>query len=213
MTPTKATNRETWLEALVDELRPYLAARNYELPENLRISCGWPSTRALSTKRRRIGEHWNPKASKDGVSQVFISPVLDAGLDVAETVVHELGHALLPEAGHKGPFRAFMKDVDLKGKPTATYAGEGLKKDLEAILKALPTYPNAALDKLSRPVKKQSTRMRKLSCDGQSSGTHEKEYILRGAKATLEMGIPQCPLCHLEMVVEEPEDDEEPEDS
>lgn len=35
------------------------------------------------------------------------------------------------------------------------------------------------------------------------------EHILRGAKKTLELGVPICPLCDREMVVEEPEEDEE----
>ncbi len=195
------SNREAWLLALVSDLRPFIQKKGHAVPE-VQISCGWPSSRALSTKKRRIGECWNYKASENGLTQIFISPVLALPHEVSECVVHELGHAALPDAGHKAPFRAFMRSVGLVGKPTATAAGENLKATLEEICAALGPYPNGKLDKMARgPAKKQGTRMRKVSCEND----HDP-YILRGAKKTLDLGIPICPLCQNDMQVEEGDD-------
>lgn len=197
------STREEWLQSLVTILRPRLDSLGYGLPDLL-ISCGWPSTRALSAKRRRIGECWSHKATESGIIQIFISPVLSDPLEVAETVVHELGHASLgSDVGHKAPFKAFMKAVGLTGKATATVAGAELKDYLGKILPDLGAYPNSRLDKLERPTKKQTTRMRKAAC----SVDHEP-YILRGSKETFSRGIPVCPLCDHDMVLEEPEEEE-----
>lgn len=196
-----ALNREDWLTRLVEDLRPWIQTVGYGIPE-VKISCGWPSTRALSTKRRRIAECWNYKASEDGLPQIFVSPVLSLPLEVAETVVHELGHAALPDAGHKGPFRAFMRATGLTGKPTATIAGPALADRLVEITSTLGAYPNGRLDKLQRPEKKQSTRMHKLICENPEE--HKEPYILRGSKKAIELGLPLCP-CGKEMIADEPE--------
>lgn len=193
--------REGWLIELVSILRPRLSNLGYGLPDNIRIACGFPSTRGLSISKRRIGECWAPEAAADGTINIFISPVLDDPLVVAETVVHELGHASLGESGHLAPFRAYMRTLGLTGKPTATEAGPELRGYLTHLLEDLGDYANSRIDKTAGPEKKQSTRMAKISC----SNEHEA-YILRGSKATFAKGIPDCPVCGKEMEPDEPED-------
>jgi hypothetical protein len=36
-------NREAWLEALLEKLRPLFSEAGYPLPEQVHVSVGWPS--------------------------------------------------------------------------------------------------------------------------------------------------------------------------
>ena len=174
--------REEWLTALVEKLAPLFVAQNYELPA-IRVSCSWPSR----LPRKRIGECWQARASKDGSSQIFISPTLDDGVRVADVMVHELLHAVLPDdVRHKGPFRQGMKALGLEGKPTATTAGPELKERLNIICSDLGKYPHAALS-LDLQMKKQTTRLVKLECPGCG-------YIIRTTRTWIDdAGVPTCP--------------------
>lgn len=199
--------REGWLNELITTLRPRLSNLGYGLPDEIRISCGFPSTRALSTSKRRVGECWGHQASGDGATNIFISPVLEDPLAVADVTVHELGHASVGvEAGHKGPFRAYMKTLGLVGKPTATEAGPELKAYLEKVVLELGAYPNSKLNKTAGPEKKQTTRMVKATCVNPEE--HADPYIVRLSKKALAIGVPTCP-CGNEMEADSPEEDAE----
>lgn len=157
-------NRETWLGALVDALRPTFASLGYPLPERIRVSCGWPSRSALSGKARRIGEAWSHRCSGDGAHETFLSPALADPIEVGAVLVHELvHHAVGVEAGHKGPFRACALAVGLTGPMRATSAGDELRERLHALAEQLGPYPHAALNG-GEGRKKQSTRMLKVAC-------------------------------------------------
>lgn len=197
-------NREDWLEHAVQAVKPLFFAIGIELPP-VHVSVSFPSSRALSKVKRTIGEHWHPKVAGDGLSQVFISPVLNEPVPVLETLVHELIHAVHPEAKHKGDFVTTMKAVGLTGKPTMTKAGETLATQLREIGEVLGPYPHPAFDPLAQlEEKKQTTRMIKCECV-QGSG-----YIVRTVKKWLtKYGAPVCP-CHNEpMAYELPDDEEE----
>lgn len=156
------------------------------------MSCGWPSVRPLSKKRRAIGECWAHAACADGTFQIFISPVLSGSVEVAATHVHELGHACIgPEHGHKTAFKKFCRALALDGKPTATFASPELEALINTLLPSLGQYPNATLDSLSleRPGgKKQGTRMVKIECPSAECG-----YTARTTKKWLAKGLPTCP--------------------
>jgi hypothetical protein len=204
--PVLFKTREEWLLSLTDSLRPYFTQAGYTIPDSLYVSCGWPSTRALSTKKRRIGECWAHNATADGIHQIFISPVLADPLEVAETLVHELGHAAVGVDAKHGPvFKSFCKSIGLSGKPTATFAGPALVDLLKALVEPLGAYPNSRLDKVQGPEKKQTTRMLKLQCPAVDN--HAEPYILRGSRKSISEGLPVCP-CGTEMVAEEPESDD-----
>lgn len=66
--------REEWLSQLTDALRPEFLEAGGEVPERVRVTCGWPSQSAKAKKNRRIGECWSADSSQDRHFEVFISP-------------------------------------------------------------------------------------------------------------------------------------------
>ena len=183
--------REEWLVALVDELRPDFQAQEFEIPP-VRVSCSWPS-RSI---RKTLGQCFSTKSSKDGVHQIVVTPTADKGIEVAETMVHELLHACLPDGtGHKAPFKKGMVKLGLEGKATATHAGQALTTRLNEVCCKLGEYPHSAL-KLKDPAeKKQGTRLLKLECSGCG-------YVLRTTQKWIETGLPTC-ACGEEFKLEE----------
>lgn len=180
-------NREEWLGRLVEALRPLFTPHTDKLPKRIRVSCGWPSRRALAAKNRTIGQAWSTKASADGSCETFISPVLDRPVEVADVLVHEMvHHAVGVKEGHKAPFRRLAVAIGLEGKMTATHAGKALKERLTEITGKLGPYPHAKLSPTMDGVKKQTTRMLKIQCA-------ECECIVRMTQKWLDdAGIPTC---------------------
>jgi hypothetical protein len=196
---TTPLNREHWLELLVQRLKPMFTEADLALPP-VHISTGWPSRNALGLGKRRIGECWPPQSSASGHSHIFISPLLVDPVKVAGVVVHELIHAVYPEAGHKGPFKRAMGKVGLVGKPTATEEGTELVERLRGdILPALGDYPHAALSFVGKD-KRQKCRQLKVTCGACG-------YTARTTAKWLEQSGP--PLCPCNMEPMEPEDESE----
>jgi hypothetical protein len=188
--------RELWLEQATDRLREGLFKQNgFEVPK-ARVSVGFPGG---GSARKRIGEHWHPRASDDQVSQVFISPVLSDAVQVLDVLAHELVHAIVPDAGHKAPFRAIAVKIGLTGKMTATVAGPELKAKLEALGKELVEYPHSKINLSGR--KKQTTRLLKAWCNQDSCRAEDdKPYTVRITRKWLdEYGAPICPNCNARM--------------
>ena len=154
--------REEWLNAALAALRPWFKSRaDVEIPTDARVSVGFPGG---GSARKRIGECWARKVSKDGVNEIFISPVLQDPARMLDVLAHEIVHAVDDCAsGHKGEFKRIAKDVGLEGKMTATHAGAELKAELDRIIATLPALTHGALDLSTR--KKQPTRLVKLECD------------------------------------------------
>lgn len=198
-----ALSREQWLNKLARKLRPAFKEAGATLPARLRISCGWPSSRALasaSSKSRTIGQCWPLELSADGTAEVFISPAIADTAQVAHVLTHELIHAADNCAnGHKAKFRKIALRLGLTGKMTATTAGPELAERLNALCKPLGNYPHARLD-LSK-VKKQGTRMLKLECP-------ECGYTVRTTQKWLDIGAPVCP-CGTELAGDDDSQEEE----
>ena len=174
-------NRESWLTDLVDALRPYFTDKGFSIPEKIRVSCSWPSR----TVRKTLGQCWTTQSAADGVQQICVSPLLVDLPTLAAVLVHELLHAcLLPDVGHKAPFKQGMKLLGLEGKATATHAGPLLTLHLLDLLKTLPPYPHAALS-LKDAQKKQTTRMLKLECVNCG-------YVVRTTAKWIDQGLPTC---------------------
>jgi ribosomal protein L37E len=178
------TNREEWLNAAVEELRPIFDSINYALPDRIRVTCGFPSSRARANNAF-IGEHWSPAASNDNHHEILISPVVDDPLQVFATLVHELAHAATDGDGHGSRFVRCVRSLWLEGKPTATVAGETFKQNFANLLDGLGAYPHARLN-IEAVRKKQSTRMLKACCP--SCG-----YTVRLTKYWADQGLPVCP--------------------
>ncbi len=138
--------REGWLFTAVEALdKGFFASAGYELPEKLQVSCGFP--RAAS---KAIGQCWDPEASADGTTQMFVCPSLGNAVTVLAVLLHEMIHASVGiKIGHKGIFRKLAKEFGLAGKMTATFAEEGseLHLKLEKMSSSLGKYPHAPMQK------------------------------------------------------------------
>lgn len=186
-------HREPWLHALADALRPVFAGHGAAVPANIRISCGFPSRRAVSANSRSIGQCWASTASRDGTVEIMVSPVIEDPARVAGVLTHELVHAAVGiKAGHRAPFARLARALGLEGPMTATTEGEAFKQLVAPLLDAVGPYPHAALDASSRP--KQSTRLIKVQC-------FECGYTVRITQKWLAHGAPLCP-AHGEMLEE-----------
>ena len=193
-------NREEWLSQGAAHLRAYV----YDFPA-VRISCGWPSTKARASSGKRIGECWSTECSAEGVNQIFISPLLHKSVEVLAVLTHELVHAAVGvEVGHKGKFTKLARQVGLEGKPTATYAGAKLEGKLSVIVESIGLYPHEEFTPSDKERKKQGTRMIKLECGGCG-------YVARTTRKWIAVGVPVC-CCGGEFEVDGLDDEDESED-
>ncbi len=196
------TTREDWLTKLTDALRPAFLEAGGELPENIRVTCGWPSQGAKAKKNRRLAECWGPEASDDDHFEIFISPTLDDAVEVGGILVHELAHAAVGvEAGHKAPFHRVAVAMGLEGKMTATTSSEPLVQRLQSLTDKIGLYPHAKLS--FKKKKTQGTRMIKVQCPDPACG-----YQVRTTQKWIDIGLPTC-FCGIKMEAEEPEAPEE----
>jgi hypothetical protein len=184
MTVNAFKHREVWLHAVTERLRPIFISQGAAIPEKIRLTCGLPSVRAFSAKRRCVGECWSESHSADGHIEIMISPVLDDPMRVAGTLAHELVHAT-GRHGHGSHFAKLARAIGLEGKMTATTEGEAIKQAVAPILEAVGPYPHAELSKKTRT--KQGTRLLKLQCP-------TCPYTVRITRKWLdEVGAPACP--------------------
>lgn len=194
----RVMTREEYLTRAITVMRPWFAKAGAAIPDKIRVAVGFPSKRALSVKRRRVGECWCPSASKDGANEVFISPFLGNGVEALAVLVHELTHAAVGiHVGHKGAFRKTAVAVGLTGKMTATSPSPELMERLNALAAKIGDYPHAALDPTKGPIKKQTTRMVKAECE-------DCGYTIRTTRKWIEQGLPTC-VCGGAFEVEERE--------
>jgi len=174
-----APTREGWLLAAVAKLSPlFQAADAPKLPENLKVSCGWPK----GGKDSRIGEYWPHGLCLDGkTAHIFISPALQDSVEVLDVLVHELVHAVHPKEKHGGDFKKLALRLGLTGRMKATVAGPELKVKLEAVAAELGVYPHAALQAKTRnkPAKGESEWVRVYS-------TSEPDYRVNVRRDMLE---------------------------
>jgi hypothetical protein len=196
--------REAWLASAMGKFRPQFSACGFEIPERVRVSCGWPSEGGLRGSRRRVGEAWSSKSSRDQHYEVFISPTLQEPATVLGVLAHELVHCAVGlECGHKGRFPLCARAVGLVGKMTSTEPSDEFLAKLKSMAGLLGKYPHASLDRMTNGRKKQGTRLIKVCCLGCL-------YTLRGTMTWLLLGIPNCPNddcddCGKQMDVEWPE--------
>jgi len=191
--------REEWLQALVGSLRPVFSETGINIPTNIRVACGWPRVRG-GTSRHVIGQCWPTVVSKDGTSEIFVSPVLDDGVEVGAVLVHELIHAIDDcRNGHRAAFRKIALAVGLEGPMRSTVAGPYLRQRLNVLCAKLGSYPHACLGtpinspKQADPAivpssgKSQGTRLRKVVCNRPDCG-----YAIWTTRRWLTVGTPLC---------------------
>lgn len=184
MKPISPT-REQWLQSAISDLRPDIKHAGLILPRIVHVSIGFPSTRALVSSRRRLGECWQGEASRDGNPHIYISPVIESGTEVLAALIHELVHAA-GIRGHMADFKRPALALGLTGKMTSTVPGPDLTSRLNDLIRQLGKYPHNVLDPQVRPTKKQSTRLLKATCE-------ECEAIIRvTGKVVNDPGLPTC---------------------
>ena len=87
--PAIHANREDWLNACVDELRPFFMSNGHTLPAEIRVACAYP-TNAKRSGFKVLGECIPNTNSADGHYEIFISPILDNPSKVTETLIAQL---------------------------------------------------------------------------------------------------------------------------
>jgi len=135
--------------------------------------------------------------SSAGRTEIFISPVLDDSIKVAEVTLHELAHAAVGvQHGHRKPFIRAIRLLDLGGKPTATVPTDEMRAWVQPIIDRIGEYPHAAMS-LSQ-VKKQTTRMIKVECP--ECDYEGEPYIVRMSQKQIDAkGCPICPVHDISM--------------
>jgi hypothetical protein len=177
--------RESWLNAAVAALRPLFVERGIPLPEDVRVSCSWPTRGAVAPKNKVLGQAFAPDLSPIGAYETFISPSIADPVQVLEVVVHELTHHAVGVAAKHGPgFKRAAEAVGLTGRMTSTRATPWLVDTwFTRVISEVGPYPHAALDVTQLP--KQATRLLKVVCD--SCG-----YTMRVTALWLAKRAPLC---------------------
>lgn len=105
---------EVWLHEAVELMRPKFAEAGYEIPP-VHLSVGFTVYGyRVNTKRLVLGTCSSRKMDKDGINQIFISPVVDDPITVLVTLAHELVHAIDDCKHNHGPvFQKISKDLKL----------------------------------------------------------------------------------------------------
>lgn len=180
-------SRENWLKSAVNSLIPRFSNVGFAIPP-VKVSCGFP---ASSNPRTTLGQCWPKGSSGDGVNEIFISPKIEDPVDVLDTLVHELCHAVDDcFSGHGLDFKSIANSVGLEGPARSSKAGEELRLHLSVVAQSLGSYPHKSLVFHSRP--KGASRQSKAKC-----GTCGFEVKL--VKKWLSYGAPICPKDNVRM--------------
>jgi len=202
--------REEWLTAAVTRhFAPLFEAHENPLP-TVRVSTGFPVKGAFG-KVQVLSQCWRKAAAEDGISQIYISPVLSDPVKVLDVLGHELVHAALPDGtAHKKPFKQLCERIGWTVGPAKSQtAGDEARAGLEKLVAdILGAYPHAAVRKnvSGGEAKPQTCRQLKIRC---TSVDHE-EYILRGSRKTFSQGLPKCPICDTQMAPDGWDEESEP---
>jgi hypothetical protein len=173
--------RHHWLELAVAELRPRFADAGYQVPDNVRVSIGFPKYTAY---RHCIGQGWSDSTSSDQHYEVFVSPELGDAEQTSRIIgvaAHELVHAAVgTAAGHRKPFKLCAVAVGLTGPMTATgESAEFVSWVNDIVVPRIGPYPAG---RIKWQHKKQTTRL--VKC----------EYPVRTTRIWIDThGTPHCP--------------------
>jgi hypothetical protein len=187
MPTSKTATREQWLKEAILALTPLFKEKGYAIPR-CHVSCGFAST---DVKRGHIGQCWSTKASTDKVNQIFISPGLSDSVEVLDTLMHELVHAV-DDCQHKhGPvFKKMALKLGMKGPMRNAGAGPELKAKLEQLAANLGAYPHAKLNVPRKVVDRRPRPRAKCS---------ECGFTVPMLKAFMHYGPPICPKDKIDM--------------
>jgi len=152
------------------------------------VSCGFAST---DVKRGHIGQCWSTNASADKVNQIFISPGLSDSVEVLDTLMHELVHAVDDCQNKHGPiFKKMALKLGMKGPMRSAGAGPELKVKLEQLVANLGAYPHAKLNVPRKVIDRRPRPRAKCS---------ECGFTVPMLKAFMHYGPPICPKDKIDM--------------
>jgi predicted SprT family Zn-dependent metalloprotease len=184
---TPSMQRQEYIEKVVMSLRRHFVLNGgYSVPENIRVTVGFPSG-----SRNRIGECHFTEASTDKHFEIFVSPELGQNTKhkeqpVIEVIAHEICHTIAGyEAGHKAPFKKIATAIGLTGKMTSTRPGPKMLDFIASFEKVHGPYPAGALTR--GMIKKKKTYMLKCVCA-------DCGYTVRTTAQWIEKGLPICPV-------------------
>ena len=136
-------HRESWLQAAISLIAPFFESKGYRIPEDCQVSCGFAST---GLRSHHVGQCWSRKSSSDGRNQIYISPALHDPVEVLDTLIHELVHAVDDCQNKHGPvFKKIALAVGLEGPMRSASAGPSLKPRLMDWAHQLGPYPHGRL--------------------------------------------------------------------
>ena len=142
----EAITRERWLMMLAEAVAPKMQDMAGITMPLFRVSCSWPSRGGTSLSGRVVGQCWAASASEDNHAEIFITPMEDDPREVAETLVHEMIHACLPQAGHGPDFKRAALAVGYTTPMRSTPSTPAFWAWVEPILQALPAYPHRKIN-------------------------------------------------------------------
>jgi hypothetical protein len=183
------STREQWLQHAVQALALIFEAKGHALPATAcQVSCGFPST---GLRSHHIGQCWSRQSSGDGCNHIFISPTLGDPVEVLDTLVHELVHAV-DDCAHKHgkEFKKIALAVGLHGPMRSAGAGPALRQKLQQIAQQLGPYPHGPLKLTHRKVVR--TARPRAQCP-------QCIYTVPMLKRFLDLGPPLCPKHRVEM--------------
>jgi hypothetical protein len=187
MSRPKTSTREQWLQQAILALTPLFKEQGYAVPK-CHVSCGFAST---DIKRGHIGQCWSSKASADRVNQIFISPALSDSVQVLDTLMHELVHAIDDCENKHGPvFKKMALKLGMKGPMRSACAGPELKGRLKQLVDGLGAYPHAKLNVPRKVIDRRPRPRAKCS---------ECGFTVPMLKAFIHYGPPICPKDKIEM--------------
>jgi len=173
-------NRETYLKKASEQLQKIVfAPAGLEIPNDVKISCGFAPSGNRGKRFKTLGVCHNRKSSKANINEIFISPVMDKDIQVLDVLSHELIHAIDDcKSGHGVPFKRIAKAIGLTGKMTSTVANEELREKLKTVSENIGKYPHDEIVLSNR--KKQGVRNVKVECNG-------CEFSFRTSRKNLEL--------------------------
>ena len=185
---TKYTTRESWLLAAVDLLRPIFLDKNHVIPPDVMVSCGFAST---GTRSHHVGQCWSKRSSTNDQNQIFISPALHEPVEVLDTLMHELVHAV-DDGQHKHgkEFKKIALSLGMKGPMRSADAGPELKERLTQLAQKLGAYPHGKL---------QVTHHKAVSRARARAKCPECGFQVPMYRKFLAYGPPLCPKDKIEM--------------
>lgn len=182
--PTKNVQRtrENWLQDAVEQLKPIFSIQGYQVPD-VQVSIGFTSRGMHSN---HVGQCWSQAQARDELNHIFLVPNIDDPVEILDTLVHELVHAVDDcRSGHGRPFKKIATRIGLEGPMRNAHANKALRMKLAEIAQFLGPLPHAAL--IPQPRRRVSFTRPKARCS-------QCDYEVPMLKRFLEYGPPLCPV-------------------